>query len=1286
MVAELPPIRMATVQLDYIPGRITASNRLWVPEEAGLTTDPIRDVPIERLTSISALANRSETEIQHVRGRLAEIALENGRRQLEQLLHFCAGLSVDLVVLPECCVALEHVKILQRFAGGMTIVAGLHYARAIDESLEVPFDLAHVRDRNAAVVLGPELEALITKRHPAQGEPVRAGDGPTVVQAVTRQGRRFRLGVAICLDYLHVGHAFGERAHEVDVVAVSALSRETEDFSPHRTRDYVRIVANHAAFGGTRIDMPSLGGVGFMTSQGVEGLPAGVEGISVVDFDRFQSRPSATRATRNALVARAPVLYRSFNGAADDIVGELAKSSAATQSVDESQLSEWLGLLEGVPEGALLRENLLEVRRLRRAGTLTSEALELLGRHLSLTDVRTVAEVRAAQAIAIERALKAEVTRSDPLPGSAEAWEGYRSLERKLESRVRPAYRQGISRVTSERGDVEQVFAVGLGPFNADDAVRTLPHQLNVLRTFARVAGPNVALDYRLATSREVRTGQLHAEFTIGCNAVDVSETDVEDLRRGLHDQLRVILVEGWNLRTTQVEPRLAHEHVVELRPQPGTVPPVKEDWALLVDLLRGLDVAASVQLLCGTVDSVQPAEPSVGLEEESRTGLSVEVAGAWQVSAAAFMRSLRPGPASLGVRILLGVDREPGAWLPHTVAHELLGPVDVEVIELERGLILVSNDGEPALKLAPEQALRVLHPPYGSIQARGLRGRRETRSPLPHIAFPAEGLKLGDAIRQTGRFDERVEVRLEDDARLRHLYVVGKTGSGKTNLLKNLVRQDVLEGRPVAVIDPHGELVDYVLRHCEDRQDEVLLLDFGRREHLPVLNPLTLDIRSSIDTELAIEELVDIVVRRTSADYTGPVFEDMMRLALESVVHPDFPGSPSLLLLNELYRSEPARRWIQQLFASDELGSRWQVLNAIRPNELAEQIKWLLSKFAEMSREGVLRAVLGGRQASVSLEQTVYSGGVLLVKLPETTIGPRAASFIGSLIFSRIRRALFDPERREQLGFDRRPLHLYVDEFQKFVGGGFELMVAEARKFGLGLIVAHQNLRQLEAFSRFEGRASSATLESLLGNVGNLVLMRVGRSDGDRLASELGVSAGAVAGIGRFAALCRAVVEQGETDAFTLNIDDASAEAGHPTMGDQIAHRMIDQERWIARAKLDADWDEQLAQLRSKWRREGPPRPSVGETGSGPEQPDKRSGPLDDWLARRRGATHPLAGVEAVTGIDTPGAARVRSAFGSVEELARAKPSEIAIRAQIEAQVARRISAWARRRRGKAA
>jgi Helicase HerA, central domain len=1262
------------------------SNRLWVPEEAGLSTNPISDDPIEHLASISALANRSETEIQHVRGRLAEIALDAARRQLEQLLHFCAVLAVDLVVLPECCIALQHVKILQRFAGEMTIVAGLHYARAADESLALPFEFAHARDRNAAIILGPKLEALVTKRHPAQGEPVREGHGPTVLQAVTRGGRQFHLGVAICLDYLHAGHGFGERANEVDVVAISALSRETEDFSPRRTRDYVRVFANHAAFGGARIDMPSLGGVGFVTNQGLEGLPAGVEGVSVVDFDRFQSRPSATRATRNALVARAPMLYRGFNDAADAIAGEMAKSSTTPQSVDESQLAEWLVLLENVPEAALLRENLLEVRRLRRAGTLSSEALELLGQYLSLTDVRTVAEVRAAQASAIERALRAEMTRSDPLPGSAEAWEGYRKLERKLESHVRSNYSQGISRVTSELGNVQQVFAIGLGPFDRDDAVRTLPHQLNVLRTFARVASPNVALDYRLATSRDAHTGQLHAKFSIACNTIDASEAEVEELRRGLHDQLRVILVDGWNLRTTKVEPRLAHERIMELRPQPGTVVPVKEDWSLLVDLLRSLDVPATVQLLCGTVEPVQRAERSASLENASQTELSIEVAGEWQVSAASFMSSLKPGAASLGIRILLGVDREPGAWLSQTVANELLGPVDFEIVELERGPILVAEDGEPALKLAPEQALRVLHPPYGSIQGRGLRGRRETRIPLPNIAFPADGITLGDAIRQTGRFDEPVQVRLEDNARLRHLYVVGKTGSGKTNLLKNLVRQDVLEGRPVAVIDPHGELVDYVLSHCEDRQHDVLFLDFGRREHLPVLNPLTLDIQSPIDTELAIEELVDIVVHRSSADYTGPVFEDMMRLALESVVHPDFPGPPSLLLLSELYQSEPARRWIQQLFASDELGSRWQVLNAIRPNELAEQIKWMLSKFAEMSREGVLRAVLGGHQASVSLEQTVYSGGVLLVKLPETTIGPRAASFIGSLIFSRIRRALFDPERREQLGFEPRPVHLYVDEFQKFVGGGFELMVAEARKFGLGLTVAHQNLRQLEAFSRFEGRTSSAMLESLLGNVGNLVVMSVGRSDGDRLASELGVSPDAVAGIGRFAALCRAVVEQGETDAFTLNIGDASAETGHPTMGDQIAGRMVDEGRWVARATLDADWDGQLAQLRSQWRRDGPSRPSAAKPGSRPEQSHKSSSFLDDWLKRRHAAPDFPAGVENITGVDALEAAQLRSAFGSLEELAEAKPSEIATRAQIEPRVARRVSAWARRRHGKAA
>ena len=1155
----------------------------------------------------------------------------------------------------------------------MTIVAGLYYGREVDRQSDVGLDLESVVGLNAAIVLGPFAPQVITKQHPAESEPVAAGTGPTVIEVTSAAGRSYRLGAAICLDYLHVGHTFASQSDDVDVVAITALSADTSEFHPVRSRDFVRVIANHAYYGGSSVYLPGIKAAAFGTPEGVDLLPAQTEGVVIVDFDRFQTRRSATRATQNQLVARAPLLYRGLNPAADEIADELVglKQADLVTALDDSRLSAWIEMLEPDPAYELLRQSVMQLRGQRRASTLTDGALELLGRHVSLADVRTIPEVRFDQAGHVVRALRSEIDRDPPPQGSGEAWEAYKNFRDALGARVRPALRQGAARISSARGDVQQIFAISLGTFDADDAVGTLPRQLNVLRTFSDAAPAGIVLDYRLHTSRDVSTDQMAAYFAVSCTGVDATERVVEDLRSGLHDQLRVVLVEAWALTAAAVEPVLSHEHIVEIRPAPGSVPPVKEDWSLLVDLLRRLETPASVQLLCGAVDPTDYDK----VPRDDAAAVPPVVSSETEMSAGAFLSSVGNladgGARNLGLRLLVGSDEPLGEWLPRAIGHELLGSVSFELQELAGSPPVLVDDGQPpAMVLTPEHALRILHPPYGQIQGRGLRGRRATRIPVPAVAFPREGLELGSATRQTGRSDETVEARLDAEARLRHLYIVGKTGSGKTNLLKNLARQDIQAGRGVAVIDPHGALVEYLLAHAGERRDDVLLLDFGRRDYVPVLNPLDLDAQSATDVDLAIEEFIDIMVRRHSADYTGPVFEDMIRLALETFTHPRFPHAPSILYTGEVYRSQKARKWLETILKDDELGDQWATMNQMTPSTLAEHIKWLLAKFAEMSREGVLRSVLGGHRSTVSIEEVVYGGGVTLVRLPETTIGPKAASFIGSLIFSRIRRALFDPERRTALGMTPSPLHLYVDEFQKFVGGGFEQLVAEARKFGLGLTVAHQNLRQLEAFSRFEGSTSNVMLESLLGNVGNMAVMRVGRSDGERLARELEVSDQAVARIGQFEALCRAVVDQNETDAFSLIIEEAAAEGGHPPTGAAIAADMIRKGRWIERDQLSSEFEKRLGDLRAEWtaRDSGASRPDA-------ERGGERSSFLDDFMARRRAARPGgWKHVEAIDGVGPAVLAKLRERFGTFAELQRAAPDEIAKTHGIGRVLAQRI------------
>lgn len=261
-------------------------------------------------------------------------------------------------------------------------------------------------------------------------------------------------------------------------------------------------------------------------------------------------------------------------------------------------------------------------------------------------------------------------------------------------------------------------------------------------------------------------------------------------------------------------------------------------------------------------------------------------------------------------------------------------------------------------------------------------------------------------------RQDRWVDVGMEPAARLRHTYVVGATGLGKTNLLKNLARQDITERRGLAVIDPHGDLVDYLVKHTHGRDDDVLLLDFGDPEFLPVLNPLDLDVdvESADERNLAIENFISLLVRQAHHTFYGPRFESMVRLVLASTTNQKYPLQPtSVLDVGAILRDDDTKGWLKNLLKDDQgLSERWRTFDRQGGNNFAELLDWALAKFSEMEQDGTLRYVLAGGESTVSLSRVVQDGGVLLVKIPEWEMSGSAAAFLGGFIQEHVRRAIY--------------------------------------------------------------------------------------------------------------------------------------------------------------------------------------------------------------------------------------------------------------------------------------
>lgn len=335
---------------------------------------------------------------------------------------------------------------------------------------------------------------------------------------------------------------------------------------------------------------------------------------------------------------------------------------------------------------------------------------------------------------------------------------------------------------------------------------------------------------------------------------------------------------------------------------------------------------------------------------------------------------------------------------------------------------------------------------------------------------------------------------------RLQHSYVVGQTGTGKSTLLKSMILSDIEQGRGVALIDPHGDLFNEVLNMIpSDRWDDVVLLDPADDEWSVGLN--LLECSNEGQRHFVVREMRAIIQRligdqyaNRAVDYAGPVFYQHLQMNMLLVMSdPDRPGT--LLDFYEVFQG--AKNWEKwtPLRWDDPQLRRWVQTNlpkidyTRRDNENMCWGEYLSSKFEEFVFDPRLRRIFGQRRSTIDLRQIMDSGKILLVNLAKGQISEANSRFLGMVLMARLQAAAMT--RLNVPVMERRRFFVYVDEFQSLATQNFTLLLSEARKFGVGLILANQFVDQVE----------EQIVRSILGNVGTLIAFRVGRQDARILA-----------------------------------------------------------------------------------------------------------------------------------------------------------------------------------------
>lgn len=318
-------------------------------------------------------------------------------------------------------------------------------------------------------------------------------------------------------------------------------------------------------------------------------------------------------------------------------------------------------------------------------------------------------------------------------------------------------------------------------------------------------------------------------------------------------------------------------------------------------------------------------------------------------------------------------------------------------------------------------------------------------------------------------------------------MYLIGQTGTGKSTLLKNMAIQDLREGRGVAVIDPHGELVEDILESVPRyRTNEVVYFNPADIENPIGLN--ILEARNEEEKQLVASSLIS-VFKHQWKDFWGPRLEHVFHNAILALM--DTPGS-TLLGVYRMLADDAYRRQIVSRVKDPVVRLFWvEDFDKYPPQFRKEVASPIQNKIGQLLTSTPLRNIVGQPKSTIDLRFMMDNKRILLVNLAKGRIGEDKANLLGSVLVTKLYLAALG--RQDTPEAERQDFYLYVDEFQNFSTDVFPSVLSEARKYRLNLILAHQYLHQL----------SENVKHAVFGNVGTLVSFRVGSIDAREVAEE---------------------------------------------------------------------------------------------------------------------------------------------------------------------------------------
>lgn len=348
----------------------------------------------------------------------------------------------------------------------------------------------------------------------------------------------------------------------------------------------------------------------------------------------------------------------------------------------------------------------------------------------------------------------------------------------------------------------------------------------------------------------------------------------------------------------------------------------------------------------------------------------------------------------------------------------------------------------------------------------------------------------------ETNFRNQRRRFGVKRDDRRRHFYIVGKTGMGKTVMLSNMIIQDIIRGEGVAVVDPHGELAEEILAAIPaSRINDVVYFNPADLEH-----PIAFNILESVDDEY--KHLVSSGLMGVFTKIWANMWSARMEYILNNCILAllDSPGN-TLLGINRLLVDKEYRRKIVAKIKDPVVKAFW-VDEYANYNERfrTEAIAPIQNKVGQFLSSSIVRNIVGQPKSTIDIRELMDQQKILLLNLSKGRIGEDNSALLGAMMITKVQLAAMSrvdiPEK------ERKDFYLYVDEFQNFATESFADILSEARKYRLNLIMAHQYIAQLTSMSGTGGRITKVK-DAVFGNVGTIVIFRIGAPDAEELLKE---------------------------------------------------------------------------------------------------------------------------------------------------------------------------------------